>query len=96
MTWKVEKHYHDQRTTIRLIGRMQVQHQHDLRVLSDESGPTIALDLEELTVVDLEAVRFLGRCQNAGVSLLQCSQYIREWVAEERTHRQIAMDQEPM
>ncbi len=63
---------------------MQVQHLQDLQMLIDESGPTIVLDLEELTLVDLEAVRFLGRCQNDGVSLLHCSQYIKDWIAKEQ------------
>jgi hypothetical protein len=31
-------------------------------MLLDESRPPIALDLEELMLVDLEAVRSLGRC----------------------------------
>jgi hypothetical protein len=87
MTWKIAKRSHSQRTTVHLIGRMKAQHLQDLQTLIDESGPTIALDsrdLEELTLVDLDAVRFLGRCQNAVVSLLHCSQYIRDWIEKER------------
>jgi hypothetical protein len=84
MTWKIEKHSDDQRTTIRLIGRMQAQHLQDLQRLLDESRRPIALDLEELILVDLEAVRFLGCWQEAGVLLLHCSQYIRDWIAKEQ------------
>jgi hypothetical protein len=63
---------------------MQAQHLQDLQRLIEESGPTIALDLEELMLVDLEAVRFLGRCKNDGVSLLHCPQYVRDWIAKEQ------------
>jgi hypothetical protein len=84
MSWKIEKHSDGQRTTIRLIGRMQAQHLQDLQMLIDESRQTVALDLEELMLVDLEAVRFLGRCQKDGLSLLHCSQYIKDWIAKER------------
>ena len=84
MGWKIEKHRRGQKTTIRLIGRMQVQHLQDVLMLIDESRPTIVLDLEELTLVDIETVRFLGRCQNDGVSLIHCSQYIRDWIAKEQ------------
>jgi len=84
MSWKVEKHRDGQRTTIRLIGRMQMQHLQDLQMLIEESRPPIALDLEELMLVDLEAVCFLGHCQNKGVSLLHCSQYIRGWIGKEQ------------
>jgi hypothetical protein len=42
------------------------------------------LDLEELDLVDLEAVRFLNACESAGVSILHCSAYIRQWMLQER------------
>jgi anti-anti-sigma regulatory factor len=84
MSWKIEKRRRGQRTTIRLIGRMQVQHLQSVQMLIDESGPTIVLDLAELTLVDIETVRFLGRCQNDGVSLLHGSQYIRDWIGKEQ------------
>ena len=84
MTWKIEKYSDGQRTTIRLIGRMREQHLRDVQELIEESKPTITIDLEELMLVDLEAVRFLGRCQNDGVPLLHCSRYIRDWIAKEQ------------
>lgn len=84
MTWKIEKHCDGQRTTIRLIGRMQLQHLQALQTLIDESSAPITLDLDELMLVDVEAVCFLGRCQNDGVSLLHCSRYIKDWIAKER------------
>jgi hypothetical protein len=42
------------------------------------------LDLEELNLVDVEAVRFLGRCEAAGVTLVNCCPYIRDWIGKER------------
>jgi hypothetical protein len=44
----------------------------------------IVLDLEEVTLVDAEVVRFLGICEAKGVELVHCSPYIREWVFRER------------
>jgi hypothetical protein len=44
------------------------------------------LDLEEVDLVDVEAVRFLNVCEERGVSVLQCSPYIREWMLRERGH----------
>jgi hypothetical protein len=49
-----------------------------------QSRPRIALDLEQLTLVDVEAVRFLGGCRRNGMALLNCSPYIREWIAKEQ------------
>jgi len=42
------------------------------------------LDLDEVTLVDVEVVRFLGRCEQAGTALLHCPPYIREWIAREQ------------
>ena len=44
------------------------------------------LDLDEVTLVDVEVVRFLGGCEATGIALLHCSPYIREWIAREQ-HR---------
>jgi hypothetical protein len=41
-------------------------------------------DLEELDSIDVEAVRFLGICEKQGVTLLNCSPYIRHWIGKER------------
>jgi hypothetical protein len=49
-----------------------------------ESESTIVLDLEEVKLVDVEAVRFLGSCEIAGVTLLNCAPYIRDWIGKER------------
>ena len=49
-----------------------------------ESGPPIALDLAEVTLVDVEVVRFLGTSEARGAKLLNCSPYIRDWIGKER------------
>jgi hypothetical protein len=42
------------------------------------------LDLEEVTVVCVEVVRFLGSCERKGTELLHCPAYIREWISCEQ------------
>ena len=44
----------------------------------------IVLDLEEVTLVDLEVVRFLGVSEAEGVELVNCSPYIRDWISKEQ------------
>ena len=44
----------------------------------------IVLDLEEVTLVDLDVVRFLGLSEAEGVELVNCSPYIRDWILKER------------
>jgi hypothetical protein len=40
----------------------------------------MALDLEEVKLVDREAVRFLAACEARGIQLRNCPSYIREWI----------------
>ena len=84
MTFKIEKYRAAHGTTLRLIGRMRSEHLPELEKQMRESESKLALDLEELDLVDVEAVRFLGRCETQGVTLLNCSAYIRDWIGKER------------
>ena len=46
--------------------------------------PRFVLDLTELTLVDLDVIRFLGICEAAGLEVINCAPYIREWIDQER------------
>jgi anti-anti-sigma regulatory factor len=84
MALKIEKHWDGKRTTIRLIGRMRAEHLEELEKQIRESEPAVTLDLEEVTLIDVESVRFLGTCEERGATLLNCSPYIRDWIGKER------------
>jgi hypothetical protein len=84
MTLKIEKYSDEYSTTFRLIGRMHAEHLPELEKQIRESGSKVVLDLEELNLVDVDAVRFLGRYEIAGVTLVNCSPYIRDWIGKER------------
>ena len=84
MTLRIEKRADGDSTTIRLIGRMQAEHLEELEKQIRESGPAVTLDLEEVTLVDVEIVRFLGTCEERGATILNCSPYIRDWIGKER------------
>ena len=61
MTLRIESVSDEHGTTIRLIGRMQAQHVEELKAQIGASGGRVVLDLEELGLVDIDAVRFLVR-----------------------------------
>jgi len=84
VTFKIEKLRDGRSTTIRLIGRIRAEHLSELEKQIKASESKIVLDLEELNLVDVEAVRFLGTCETQGVTLLNCSPYIRDWIGKER------------
>jgi anti-anti-sigma regulatory factor len=84
MTLKIETYSDGYCTTIRLIGRMRAEHLPELEQQIRESESKIVLDMEEVNLVDVEAVWFLGSCEVEGVTLLNCSPYIRDWIGKER------------
>lgn len=84
MTLKIERYSDGASTTIRLIGRMRAEHLMDLEKQIRESESKVVLDLEEVKLVDVDTVRFLGRWEVAGVTLLSCAPYIRDWIGKER------------
>ena len=84
MTLRIERTWAAGRVVIRLTGRMQTEFLADLEKEIGEIEPKPALDLQEVALVDVEAVRFLITCNDNGVALLHCSPYIRRWMARER------------
>jgi anti-anti-sigma regulatory factor len=84
VTFRIEKYRDGNITTIRLIGRMRAEHLSELEKQIRESGSKIVLDLEDLNLVDVETIRFLGMCETQGVTLLNCSPYIRDWIGKEQ------------
>ncbi|HZM27547.1 MAG TPA: hypothetical protein VFB89_09330 [Gemmatimonadales bacterium] len=87
MTLRIERTWAAGRVVVRLTGRMQAEFLPDLQKEIEETEAKPALDLKEVTLVDVEAVQFLITCDNDGVSLLHCSPFIRQWMARERARR---------
>ena len=85
MTLRIERYSERGRTTIRLIGRIQAEHVGEVQSPIEGSEGTVTLDLEEVTLVDVQVVRFLGGCETRGITVLNCSPYIIDWIARERT-----------
>ena len=84
MTLRIVKRSDGARTVFKLSGRIRSGDIEGLRGQMDGHPGGIALDLEEVTLVDVDVVRFLGMCEAKGVELVRCSPYIREWVFREQ------------
>jgi hypothetical protein len=84
MTLKIRLAAGKREIRIYLSGQLRSEHVEQLKSEVERSAPSVRLDLEELDLVDIEAVRFLNACESAGVSILHCSPYIREWMLQER------------
>ena len=85
MTLKIRPVAGKREIRICLSGQLRSEHLDQLKSEVERGRPTVTLDLEELDLVDIEGVRFLKACESAGVSILHCSPYIREWMLQERS-----------
>ena len=81
---KIETDSNGRTPIIRLIGRIQSGDVDELKAQMGGAGPSFVLDLDQVTLVDLDVVRFLCGCEEDGVELAHCSPYIREWILREQ------------
>ena len=84
MTLKIEKDSDGRKTVIRLSGRLRSEQLAQLKTQMDGDQSRIALDLDGVTLVDVEAIRCLNTCEESGTELLHCWPYIREWIIREK------------
>jgi len=70
---------------IKLSGRMGAENLGELEKLvsAEADGRRIILDLEDLRLVDQDAVNFLRRCEADSITLKNCPTYIRRWITGE-------------
>jgi hypothetical protein len=83
MTLRLVTDVHDEGTTIRLVGRIRAEHVEHLRAEIAASLAPVALDLDEVSLADVDAVRFLVTAERQGIVLQRCAPFIREWMVRE-------------
>jgi hypothetical protein len=82
---RIEKESDGHTTMLRLVGRIQSVNIGNIRAQMDDENVRILMDLGEVTLVNVEVVRFLSDCEDEGIELLHCPPYIREWILRERS-----------
>jgi hypothetical protein len=81
---KIEKESDGHTMSLRLSGRIQSADIGNITAQMGDDSVRILLDLSEVTLVDVEAVRFLSNCEHEGIVLVHCPLYVREWILRER------------
>jgi hypothetical protein len=67
-----------------LSGRIETEDIKQLQELlaAETSGQQVVLDLKDVTLVNQDAVKFLGRCEADGTKLKNCPVHVRKWIDE--------------
>jgi len=84
MVLRIEPAPNDSPTLLKLVGRIASPDVQELKALIAEMPNPVALDLQEVKLVDLDAVRFLAAVERGGLELRNLPPYVREWVLLER------------
>jgi anti-anti-sigma regulatory factor len=85
MTIRIQQTTEGEFTVLRLSGELVSSQREALLEEIESNDNTIALCLEEVTIVDLDVVQLLARCEARGLKLLNCPPYIREWISRENS-----------
>ena len=94
MTLRIHRSAEQERVVFTLMGRIQAERVPELLALlkSESSAYGIAFDLEQVRLVDRDAVLFLALSEALGAELRNCSAYIRQWINQERNARRSGSD----
>jgi len=74
----------DAQTIVMLIGRITSPDVQRLKEQIAEVPGPVALDLQQVRLVDLDAARFLAAAERRGIELRHLPPYVREWVNLEK------------
>ena len=85
MVLRIDEVPNDSETILELIGRISSP---DVQVLKAKIALTekpVSLDLEQVCLVDLDAVHFLATAEKKGIALRNVPHYVRAWILLEKT-----------
>jgi anti-anti-sigma regulatory factor len=85
MTLRIETTRDHGNTVHHLIGRIGSENVAEIEAEVHRDRGKVALDLDEVMLVDMDAVHFLVACETEGIELLHCLPYIRAWMDREQS-----------
>ena len=86
MAFKIETAARGRLSTFILSGHIDTDAMVELKKLFEvhTACRDIVVDLRDVGVVDREVMRFFMRCESHGVTLENCTPYLREWMNREK------------
>ncbi len=64
------------------IGREDIAELESL-ISAEGKARRILLDLKDMTLTGQDGINFLARCEAAGIALVNCDPYVREWITRQ-------------
>lgn len=83
---KIEDVSSESGTALTLSGRIASRDVQQLKARLAEARGPVALELQQVRLVDLDAVRFLAAAERGGVELRHVPPFVRAWILLERAN----------
>jgi hypothetical protein len=80
----IERESDGPNTVFRLSGRIEAEHIPQLRSEIEGQTGVTSLHLDQVKLVSVEVIQFLGTCEAQGIELRNCPTYVREWISKAR------------
>jgi anti-anti-sigma regulatory factor len=84
MTLRIEYQPRHEQSVFLLIGRITAAEVPQLQASIAAARKPVALDLTEVLLVDVDAVRFLAEAEDEGIELRHLRPYVRAWILLEQ------------
>jgi len=85
MSCRIERLISEQGSVVlRVSGRIEAEHVDKLKEMLGQESGRVTVDLEEVLIVDRDALGPLASFEHNGVELRNCPAYVREWIIRER------------
>ena len=81
---RIEQIADDSETIFTLIGRITSPDVQQLKAEIAEARNRVTLDLQQVWLVDLDAVHYLAAAEQHGIHLRHLPQYVRAWILQEK------------
>ena len=82
MACRIERLSGKRSVVLRVSGRIEAEHIEMLREMLGQEKGEVAIDLEEVLIVDRNALAPLASFEQSGVELRNCPAYVLEWIRQ--------------
>ena len=79
---RIERSTDRECVVLSLSGSIRSEHIPELQAAFAAETLPIALDLQDVKLVNRDAVAFLRRCEDEGITLERCPGYVRKWIEQ--------------
>ena len=83
MTLRIERRRSGETLIVQLIGDLDEEHLDEVHAQINEAAGSVVVDIGELTLISAKGIRFLNACHDSGISIINASSYITEWMTLE-------------